>query len=372
MIDELKAFSKNTKFDLILLRKTNDNYKVEINSIIDNGVNLHVRPFSKKFIIKKALFSLRFALKNLKNFGFNYNGVIGLKSIVWFCFLDINLFDENSSIHAQFATQPAIISLMIKQYYQNKPEYSFTFHAYDIYFKNNWFNTLVKNAKWAFSISEYNIKYVKENYGLEENIILSRLGVNIPNSSKKLHIEKSVIKLGFLSWFVEKKGVFYLLNAVKKLAKKDVNNFHLTIAGDGPLKERIICFIKENDLEANIEYIGKLQRSDKESFFKSIDIFILPSISVKNDMDGIPVVLMEAISFGIPIISTKISGIPEICIDGYNGKLIREKSIDDIVEAVKIFTDISYRKQLSINCLKMAKKYDIEENSIRKINLLSW
>ena len=68
---------------------------------------------------------------------------------------------------------------MLKKYYNRNVEYSFTFHAHDIYFNNRWFTTLVNNSQNAFSISDYNLKYVNDKY---KNINpgklkLARLGV---------------------------------------------------------------------------------------------------------------------------------------------------------------------------------------------------
>jgi glycosyltransferase involved in cell wall biosynthesis len=91
-------------------------------------------------------------------------------------------------------------------------------------------------------------------------------------------------------------------------------------------------------------------------------------------MDGIPVVLMESISYGKPIISTDVSGIPEICIDNYDGKLIREKNVEEIVKAVEeLSLDEKLRADLANNALDFAgKEYDLEKNSERKLQMMKW
>jgi len=375
MLDELLAFSELAKFDLIFLRKQEKSFDKDLKRLESNGIKIYKHPYKGGNVFTKIFFLFSFLLKNLSKFSFDYNGVIGLKSIWWFLKMDLSLFNSNSNIHAQFATQAAIISLMIKEYYGNKPDYSFTFHAYDIYFKNKWFNKLVKESVNSFSISEYNIKYVNENYLKSKRIKLSKLGVfrEKMNSIQKKK-DKEVFKIGFLSWFDEKKGIFYLLDAMKKLKKDCKNNIKLVMAGDGFLKEKIAEYINENRLNDVVEYQGRINREDKQSFFLSLDAFILPSISLENDQDGIPVVLMEAISYGLPIISTNVSGIPEICIDGYNGFLIEERKVEQIVFAIKKMVNnrLDANNRFSKNSLVLSEEYDIEKNSSRKIQLLNW
>jgi len=375
MMDELIAFSEITSYEIVFLRKQSEFYNEGIGQLIDNGVIINYKPQSIRKLWGKLYISFLFIFNNLKKFDIDYNAVIGLKSILWFIKLDLSLFSSQSKIHAQFATQASIVSLLIKQYYKNKPEYSFTFHAHDIYFKNKWFNLLVENCKKAFSISDYNIEYVKKNYIVSDKIRLSRLGVfSESNQSEPYNKSNSkTFTLGLISWFVEKKGINYLLQAFFELKKQGYSDIHLIVAGDGPLKEEYLEFIKKNDLSGSIKYIGKIKGSEKKSFFQSLDAFILPSIALKNDQDGIPVVLMEAISYGLPIISTNVSGIPEICINEYNGLLINEKSVNDIIQAIVFLNkEKDLRFNYLNNSLLLSKKYDIVLNSQTKVMELGW
>src|SRR5690606_33187949 len=114
--------------------------------------------------------------------------VVGIKSIWWLIKTDDIYLSKPVSIHAQFATQPALIAMLLKEYHRHtKIDYFFTFHAYDIFFHNKWFTKLVNNSKKCFSISDYNIKYVLQKYkGLDTSKIeISRLGAfSIETASK--------------------------------------------------------------------------------------------------------------------------------------------------------------------------------------------
>ena len=131
--------------------------------------------------------------------------------------------------------------------------------------------------------------------------------------------------------------------------------------------------IEHDILRNNIEYLGKLQVHEKIDFYESIDCFILPSISLDNDQDGIPVVLMEAVSAGLPIISTSVSGIPEICINDFNGFLLEEKNSDQIVKAIETLEkDSDLRDKFGRNSLKISDEYDIQINTSTKLKMMKW
>jgi glycosyltransferase involved in cell wall biosynthesis len=376
MIDELLAFSETSNFDIIFLRDQDVFYKDAIKELESRNIKVYIKP--KKFtnFFKKLRIILNFTFHNLSKFELSYNGVLGLKSIWWFLSLDISIFSNNSNIHAQFVTQPALVSLLIKKYYHDQPKYSFTFHAHDIYFKNKWFDLLVENSHKSFSISEYNIEYINENYTASKKIVLSRLGVFRDTLRKEEIIiakKPSTFTLGLMSRFVEKKGISYLLKSILKLNQQGHEEIKLILAGDGPLNEEITDFIKSNNLISTVTSLGRVKGETKEAFYNSLDAFILPSITIKNDQDGIPVVLMEAVAYGLPLISTKVSGIPEICIDNYNGYLIEEKNIEEIMTSIlELSKDEIKIKKFSKNSLIISDKYDIRINSLEKIKNLEW
>lgn len=375
MMDELKSFSSFTKFDLILLRRPEDFYKENLEQLELNGVEIYIEPFAYNFLLKKVSIITKFFFSNIFNFDLGYNTVIGLKSMLWFLRLNLDLFSKESKMHAQFATQPTVVALLLKKYYSNKPELSFTFHAYDIYFNNKWFKVLIKNCHIAFSISNYNIKYVQMKFTTSKKIVLSRLGVfrDIIHKKDNGNKKSDYFTIGLMSWFWEKKGIGYLLEAFVKLKAKGYNSIKLQLAGDGPLKDKFRLFIADNDLSNNVELIGKIKGQVKDDFYNSLDVFVLPSIELKNDQDGIPVVLMEAIAYSIPIISTNVSGIPEICIDNYNGRLIEEKNSESLCNSIiELYESVDVRNNYAKNSFELSKEYDIELNSKKKLLSLKW
>jgi glycosyltransferase involved in cell wall biosynthesis len=290
--------------------------------------------------------------------------------------MDLSLFSEDSNIHSQFATQAPIVAILIKKFYGNKPKVSFTFHAYDIYFKNLWFPFLVRESIGAFSISEYNVKYVKDHFGTEEKILLSRLGVFRRSPSQRSASGprgNKIFTLGLLSWFTEKKGIKYLLEALKMLEEEGEVKVRLLLAGDGPMRESLIAYVEDNNLKGTVEFVGIVNKNEKPDFFNQIDAFVMPSIRLKNDQDGIPVVIMEALDFGLPIISTRVSGIPEICKDEFNGKLLPQRNSKALARAIsEMASDPEGREKYGRNSLILSEEYDIVKNSNRKMQAIGW
>lgn len=281
---------------------------------------------------------------------------------------------NRASLHAQFATQASILSLLYKQYYK-KVKYSFTFHAHDIYFSNKWFGLLVNESKLAFSISNYNLEYIENKFQRinKKKLSLSRLGVFLPKPIETSR--QKIFTIGFLSWWVEKKGLLILLQAAVALLQKHKLSIKIILAGDGPLRESALKYIRENNLTDYIEDRGKIFGQEKKDFYSNIDVFVLPSIQTKgNSMDGIPVVLMEAASYGIPMISSDISGIPEICKHNYNGFLVRPGDSYSLSEAIfKLYNLNDFKFQIfKHNACKSSHEYDIILNSQKKLKKIGW
>lgn len=128
----------------------------------------------------------------------------------------------------------------------------------------------------------------------------------------------------------ERKGQRQIIEAMKLLSFEEKDKIHINIVGDGEIKEELELFCKENDLEEHISFLGR--RSDIEHILSENDIFLLPS-----KIEGLPISILEAMRQGLPIISSKVGGIPEMVENDKTGLLI-EPNTDELL---KIFKNIS-------------------------------
>lgn len=131
-------------------------------------------------------------------------------------------------------------------------------------------------------------------------------------AEKKIRNERVLLFLGAL---IQRKGVIDLLQAIEKLSQKGVSNFKLLIAGAGDEESKLKEFVKENGLDSKVSFLGWISKEQKPKLLKSTDILVLPSYN-----EGLPIAILEAMSYGLPIISTNVGSISEVVSD--NGFLI--------------------------------------------------
>jgi glycosyltransferase involved in cell wall biosynthesis len=134
---------------------------------------------------------------------------------------------------------------------------------------------------------------------------------------------------------VPKKGFDVLLRAVAELHERGVPT-EMVIAGeDGDAGEGIRDLIDELDLRAKVRVTGPVSQRGLLELYRSVDVFALACrVSDDGDRDGIPNVIVEAMAAGLPVVSTAVSGIPEIVRDGENGLLVEPESPAQLAEAL--------------------------------------
>lgn len=239
-------------------------------------------------------------------------------------------------LHIHFANVPTQIG-MYASLLSGVP-YSFTSHANDIFDRNLLLKQKTDRAKAAITISEYNYKYLSQQEVDTSKLKIVRCGINT-NSINFIsnHNVGTIPRIGSLGRLVEKKGMDDLILAVSELGRKGID-FRLEIGGDGPLNTYLKELAATKDLSSKIEFKGAIPNDQVYSWLKTLDIFVLACKEDSNgDKDGIPVVLMEAMTIGVPVISTNISGIPELIQDEKTGFLARSNDPKSLACTIEKF-----------------------------------
>jgi colanic acid/amylovoran biosynthesis glycosyltransferase len=160
--------------------------------------------------------------------------------------------------------------------------------------------------------------------------------------------------------FVRQKGHMFLLKSLIKLKSYDCN-YKLTIVGEGVLEKEIKDFVVENSLSANVEFKKNIPYGTPEMVneYYSADIYLQPSVTTsKNEKEGIPGALIEAMASGLPVISTYHAGIPFIVKDNETGLLVNEWDIEGLSNCIlKLVSDSELRKRLG----KSAQEFVLKE-----------
>lgn len=173
----------------------------------------------------------------------------------------------------------------------------------------------------------------------------------------KKQLNKVRFNIFFIGRIVEKKGLIYAIKTIEEMRNENLI-FH--ICGNGPQREFLEKYVLQKKLEEQVIFYGRISEKEKISFFKSADVLLVPSIETREgDKEGLPVVILESLVAGLPIIASNVGGIGDGVVNDYTGLLIKQKSISEIKKAIlKLKQDIEFLELLSRNCKKHALKFD--------------
>ena len=259
--------------------------------------------------------------------------------------------------HAHFCHGATTIAMFASR--MTAIPFSFTAHAKDIYLKElnpgDLLQKKLRRAEFAVTCTGANEEYLKQlapqgaiihkiYHGLDTKLFAYNYKEAIDKQDKSLPVLLSVGRL------VEKKGFDYLIQACS-LLKARGRQFQCQIVGGGDddVKAKLVSLIKDLDVEDTIKLHGAVTQEELRDIFKNATVFALPCLVVDNgDRDGIPNVLVEAMSMHVPVISTDISGIPELIDNNVNGLLVPEKNAEAMADAIeRLLLDSVLRQQLA-------------------------
>lgn len=133
----------------------------------------------------------------------------------------------------------------------------------------------------------------------------------------------------FLGRLGERKGTYDLLLAIRNLREKGVACKFL-LAGDGEITE-VKQIIQNYGIEDMVDVLGWINVQEKEDLLRSVDMLVLPSYN-----EGLPMAILEAMNFSLPVISTYVGGIPEVIQHGENGYLIEPGDIQELTKSLEM------------------------------------
>ena len=138
---------------------------------------------------------------------------------------------------------------------------------------------------------------------------------------------------------VEKKGVTYALKAVAQVIASGRAVVY-DIVGDGPLRIEIERLIEQFGVGTQVRLHDWMSHREIVAMMEASHILLAPSVTAEDgDEEGIPNVVKEAMAVGLPVVSTKHAGIPELVVDGESGFLVPERSVDDLAERITYLCD---------------------------------
>src|SRR5260370_11809107 len=288
-------------------------------------------------------------------------------------------------IHAHYATEPASIAQAL--HWLIGISYSFTAHAYDIYLGTPYRSTAyrsskailgdkIRMARFVVTCSAYNQRYLAEiasssvqhiyniHPGVKREVLVPGRPIGSIPSSPPLIL--AVARL------VEKKGLSYLLHACRLLVDQGYD-FTCRIVGDGPLRQTLEDEIEKLELTNYVRLWGATLHQEVVSMYQETTIKVLPCIITKNgDRDGLPSALVEALCMGVPVVSTYVSGIPELIESEVNGLLVPPQDSAALALGVaRLLDSPSLRYRLAVAGQQTVhERFDMTKNTKCLLDLL--
>lgn len=152
------------------------------------------------------------------------------------------------------------------------------------------------------------------------------------------------------------KGYDLLLDVVERIDRAGLP-VHFVAAGRGPLEDEVASQITARSLSGRLQLLG--HRDDVLRLVVAADLFVLPS-----HQEGLPVVLMEATSAGLPIVATAVGGVPQVLTDGVDGLVVPPGDAEAMTDAIRrVVTDQGLRSQLAAGALQRSAMFDVSAAS---------
>ncbi len=241
-------------------------------------------------------------------------------------------------LHAHWATYPSTSALLVSL--RTGLPFSFTAHAHDIFLEDHLLAQKLRHAAFGVTISEFNRRFLADKLRttVPDRLRIVHCGVSPSAFHFNGHgrLPGSLIAVGRLD---EIKGFEYLIDACRLLRDRGLT-FQCRIIGDGPLRDLLQRQIDANGLQTQVSLLGALPQESVREHLDRASVFVLPAVvTQRGDRDGIPVALMEAMAVGLPAVSTRVSGIPELLEHGVSGLLAEPRDANDLAHCIQRMLD---------------------------------
>ena len=283
-------------------------------------------------------------------------------------------------LHAYFASEEASAALIV--HWLTNLTFTFAAHAFDLFVSPRSFCDKVSDAEAVIVISNFNKRVVAERCGsgIVDKIETVRYGLDLEGFEAIYQVRQMTHararkndppKILTVARLVPQKGHKYLADALA-LLKERGHEFKWLVVGEGPLREDLEEQVARLGLADRTHFTGVVLSPRVKEFLSSADVFVMPCVWADHrQVDGIPVALTEAMASGVPVISTRVSGIPELIEDNRTGLLVEPEDVGALSKAIEaLLNDSDLRERLSIEGRrKIIKDFDIVKN-VQKLNAI--
>ncbi|MEA3188684.1 MAG: colanic acid/amylovoran biosynthesis glycosyltransferase [Chthoniobacter sp.] len=238
-------------------------------------------------------------------------------------------------VHVHFAGIAARTAWWIRKFWGIS--YSFTAHANDIFCETQFpvsLEDLVRDTRAVVTVSDFSREWLRDKF---------------PRDAKKIHrvyngiqvekfpaaaFEDGIPKIVSVGRLIEKKGFSTLIDACALLRNRGTL-FYCRIIGEGPLEAELRAQIGRLGLKQKVALEGPRTEEEVKRFLAGARVFALACTrEADGGMDNLPTVIMEAMACGLPVVSTRLAGVPEMIAEGETGRIVRERDAAAFADAL--------------------------------------
>ena len=278
---------------------------------------------------------------------------------------------EISHLHAHFGINPAAVAMLC--HVLGDITYSFTVHGPKEFDSATGLalSEKIKRAKFVVAISSFGksqlYRWCDRSDWSKIHVVhcgLDRMFLNA--TYQPIPDRPQLVCVGRLC---EQKGQLLLVEAAGRLAKEGLD-FKLVLVGDGPLRSEIETRIARLNIQDKIEITGWASNTEVQKHLLASRAMVLPSFA-----EGLPVVIMEALALGRPVISTYVAGIPELVEPGVCGWLVSAGSVEALTDKMRTVLELPVAKleQMGrVGIERVAQHHDIKQEALKLATLLNY
>jgi glycosyltransferase involved in cell wall biosynthesis len=251
-------------------------------------------------------------------------------------------------LHAHFAHSPTSVAMFASEICG--VPFSFTAHAKDIYTSDAaQLAEKIDKARFVVTCTKYNKAFLENLVGGRREIHCVYHGIDLELFFAHAvdHTPAPPYTFLTIARIVEKKGIPDILAALAVLARENFP-FRYVLIGSGDDTEAVRTRVRELGLENHVELAGTMTHEQVLERFQHADCFVLGcKVAASGDRDGIPNVIAESMALGVPVIGTRVSGIPELVDHEETGLLVDAANPRELADALKrIVTDLPLRERV--------------------------
>jgi len=274
-------------------------------------------------------------------------------------------------VHCHFAGLAARTCWWIRQFYDIT--FSFTGHANDLFCPEDYEisrQRLMAAASRVVTVSNFTADYLRKGYPRAAGKVWRVYnGLDLaPIRDGKSAVEDEPPLLISVGRLIEKKGFEDLVRACGRLVREGLA-FRCEIIGDGERRTRLEALIREHGVEEVVALTGARDQKYVIERLHAARAFVLPCVTeADGGMDNLPTVIMEAMAAGLPCVSTRLAGVPEMVVDGRTGFLVDEGAVDDLAGRMRcLLVDAGMARRMGKEGLARAEALFSKEKTAKQL-----